>query len=137
MTEGSRLSTNDSNISLAVLHSKNNTNPDLELACNPIQQNVTNKLVLVKRGGCDYGHKALNVQNAGGIGLLVYNDPGKEALSLNLQSFSRVRIPIGSLSGDNGEALAQIYQRTKYSSNVSVKISTQTTSIKTAGLMSE
>ncbi|CAO3633503.1 unnamed protein product [Cunninghamella blakesleeana] len=137
LTEGSRLSTNDSNILLAVLHYDNKTDADVELACRTIQQNVTNKLVLVKRGGCDYGQKALNVQNAGGIGLLVYDEPGKEALSLNLQSFSRVRIPIGSLSGDSGKALAQLYQRTKYGSNVSVKISTQTTSIKTVGRMSE
>ncbi|CAO3629431.1 unnamed protein product [Cunninghamella echinulata] len=138
LTEGSQLTTNETDISIAVLHSDRTANRNEEMACNPIlSQNVTNKLVLVKRGGCDFGQKAINVQNAGGIGLLVYNHPGEEAISLDLQSYPRVRIPIGSLSGDDGEALTRLYRNTKDTTEMSIKVSTHIMRVKNVGRMSE
>ncbi|HWO18539.1 MAG TPA: M36 family metallopeptidase [Kofleriaceae bacterium] len=41
--------------------------------CTPLTNNVTGKMVLVDRGTCTYRQKALNIQQAGGVGMIVAN----------------------------------------------------------------
>lgn len=43
-------------------------------ACQPLTNNVTGKVVLVDRGNCSFKIKTLNVQTAGGIGVIVANN---------------------------------------------------------------
>jgi hypothetical protein len=43
-------------------------------ACSPLVASVTTKIVLADRGNCTFKTKALNVQNAGGVGLLIANN---------------------------------------------------------------
>jgi hypothetical protein len=43
-------------------------------ACQPLVAAATGKVVLVDRGTCSFKTKALNVQNAGGIGMLLANN---------------------------------------------------------------
>jgi hypothetical protein len=42
-------------------------------ACTPLTNDVAQKIVLVDRGNCTYKTKALNVQTAGGLGILIAN----------------------------------------------------------------
>ena len=43
------------------------------LGCNPPQNDVAGKIVMVDRGECEFGMKALNVQQAGGIACIICN----------------------------------------------------------------
>jgi hypothetical protein len=47
--------------------------PNINDACTPLTNNVSGMIVVVDRGNCTYKRKALNVQNAGGIGIIVAN----------------------------------------------------------------
>jgi hypothetical protein len=50
--------------------------------CGPITNNVTGMIVLVVRGTCFFQSKAANVQAAGGIAMLVYNNrPGLSTMA--------------------------------------------------------
>src|SRR5690606_21968607 len=40
-------------------------------ACTPLTNTVTGHLVLVDRGTCSFKLKALNIQNAGGVGMIL------------------------------------------------------------------
>lgn len=40
-------------------------------ACDPLEKDVKGKIVLVRRGTCPFVQKAENVQNAGGVGVIV------------------------------------------------------------------
>ncbi|HWU89504.1 MAG TPA: M36 family metallopeptidase, partial [Kofleriaceae bacterium] len=42
--------------------------------CTPLTNNVTGKLVLVDRGACSFKTKALNIQTAGGVGMILANN---------------------------------------------------------------
>ena len=42
--------------------------------CTPITNDVAGKIVLVDRGGCTFESKALRVQTAGGVGLIIANN---------------------------------------------------------------
>ena len=79
--------------------------------CQPYQipfekggsDNDTHNLVaLVKRGKCSFVDKALNLQNAGTVGMLVYEDgvEGNESLvSVGFKS-KQIQIPVGSIRND-------------------------------------
>ena len=41
--------------------------------CEPITTTSTNKIVVVDRGNCTFKKKALNIQNAGGVGMILVN----------------------------------------------------------------
>ena len=43
-------------------------------ACEPIQNNVVGKIVLVDRGTCTFAAKAASAQNAGAIGVIIVNN---------------------------------------------------------------
>ncbi len=43
------------------------------LMCNASPNDYTGKIVVIRRGACEFGAKALNAQNAGAIGVLVLN----------------------------------------------------------------
>jgi len=43
-------------------------------ACQPLTNNVTGTIVIVDRGSCTFKTKTLNVQNAGGVGVIMANN---------------------------------------------------------------
>ncbi|TPX71855.1 hypothetical protein SpCBS45565_g00948 [Spizellomyces sp. 'palustris'] len=45
-------------------------------ACNPLPSSASfnSSIVLVKRGGCTFNRKAVNIQDVGGIAMIVWND---------------------------------------------------------------
>ncbi|KAI9146073.1 peptidase S8/S53 domain-containing protein [Paraphysoderma sedebokerense] len=77
-------------------------------ACEPFNgKPFPKKIVLVRRGSCTFTVKASNIQNAGGIGMIVYN---------NVEGFltpaveKSVKIPVGFVSKEDGEAMAAAIQ---------------------------
>lgn len=77
----------------------------------------TGKIVLIQRGACNFSEKALNAQNAGAIGVIIYNSPtgagndGPEGAPLPGGIFtpggasSLVTIPVYGISNTDGLAM--------------------------------
>ena len=134
----------------------NHTLNSASLGCEPISNDLTGHIVLLRRGQCEFGQKAMHVQDAGGIGLLVYSNPGDDAVEINLEKYTRVNIPVGSVNGDNGAKVFQLLttttktaataaaknnnftteERRINNSNMTIKFSEQLVKIDTAGLPS-
>jgi len=80
------------------------TNASNDEACEPITADVKGKLVLIKRGNCVFTVKAKNAEDAGAIGVLVYNHsfggfaPGAEGS----------KIPLVGITNTSGESLRQL-----------------------------
>jgi minor extracellular serine protease Vpr len=64
--------------------------------------NVKNKLVFIKRGGITFSEKAKNAQDAGALGVIIYNNMSGNFMG-NLEK--PLTIPVGSLSKRDGEFL--------------------------------
>ncbi|XP_076806792.1 E3 ubiquitin-protein ligase RNF13-like [Clavelina lepadiformis] len=88
-------------------------------ACDPIKRrpfvNTTNEnstlnaFALVIRGGCDFGKKVLNAQNAGFDAVIVYNDESDELVRMNTAYELDIAIPSVFVGITAGEALASYY----------------------------
>ncbi len=94
-------------------------NPVSAAACNPLINNLSGKIAVIYRGdgttnttsgGCEFGLKALNAQNAGAIGVIIINrepgviNPGAGA------SGATVTIPVVMLSNTDGAILVNQMQ---------------------------
>ncbi|KAJ2568259.1 hypothetical protein IW140_003987 [Coemansia sp. RSA 1813] len=70
--------------------------------CNSTSTDLAGKIALVKRGTCTFTEKALNAQEAGAVGIVIYNDvAGTLSPSVN----SSVTIPAVIISRSDGIAL--------------------------------
>ena len=77
-------------------------------ACGPLS-GVTGKIVLIIRGSCEFGTKALNAQNAGAIAVVVYNNqPGTLTMSGGTQG-AQVTVPAIMISAAAGEEVAGLF----------------------------
>ena len=89
-------------------------NPVSAAACNPLLNNLNGKIAVIYRGdgttnptsgGCEFGVKALNAQNAGAIGVIIINrEPGVTTPGPGL-SGATVTIPVVMLSNTDGAIL--------------------------------
>jgi len=61
-------------LTAAVVLADDGVAPNVSDACTALTNNVAGKIVLVDRGACSFKSKALAVQNAGGIGMLLANN---------------------------------------------------------------
>ncbi|KAI8063269.1 peptidase S8/S53 domain-containing protein [Gongronella butleri] len=84
-----------------------------DTACDAILKDIHDKIVVARRGDCDFGQKAMQVQNAGGSGIIVYSNPEEDSVSIDLHRYSRIRIPVVSISGEDGELLMNLYHETQ------------------------
>jgi hypothetical protein len=76
-------------------------------ACAPLVGSFTGKVVLVDRGVCSFKSKALNIQNAGGIGVILANNNTSAAPpSLGDDTTITTPITIGTLSVIQSEGVA-------------------------------
>jgi MYXO-CTERM domain-containing protein len=81
-----------------------------EDGCDPIQNNVAGRVVLVARGTCTFVQKATNVQAAGGIGMVVSNNaPGAGPPALGGAS-PAITIAVLSVTLEDGQALRAALQ---------------------------
>lgn len=71
--------------------------------CEPLEDDVSGKVILFNRGGCMFSQKVQNAQNAGAIGALIYNNvPGQVNPSI---PDGTVSIPYGGMSQEDGYVL--------------------------------
>jgi subtilisin-like proprotein convertase family protein len=72
-------------------------------ACDPIQNVIAGKVVLIDRGTCTYYSKAQAAQNAGAIGVIITNNqPGGAP---NMSGSPQLTIPVISVSQADGDIL--------------------------------
>ncbi|MFO0595023.1 MAG: myxosortase-dependent M36 family metallopeptidase [Myxococcaceae bacterium] len=76
-------------------------------ACSAITNNVTGAIVLVDRGTCTFESKAVRVQAAGGVGMILANNAagGPPALGVDAAITTPPTIPSLSLTQTDGNAL--------------------------------
>jgi MYXO-CTERM domain-containing protein len=82
--------------------------PKLTNGCEPITNNVTGKVVLVDRGDCTFKLKALNVEAAGGIGMIIANHTANAAppgMGNGDPAEAPVKIPVFSITLEDGVKL--------------------------------
>ena len=94
-------------------------NPVSAAACNPLLNNLNGKIAVIYRGdgttnttsgGCEFGLKALNAQNAGAIGVIIINrEPGVITPGPGA-SGATVTIPVVMLSNTDGAILVNQMQ---------------------------
>jgi subtilisin family serine protease len=78
-------------------------NADPLEGCGPIT-GVADRFALIKRGGCSFYEKALNAQQAGADGVVIYNNaPG--LLNPTVEGDVEITIPVVFISQEDGEAL--------------------------------
>ncbi len=72
--------------------------------CEALTNTVTGKIVLVDRGNCTFKTKALNIQNAGGIGMILANNQaGSSPPGMGDDDMISTAITIGALSVTQAE----------------------------------
>lgn len=83
------------------------TFPSITDACEPIRNDITGKIAIVDRGSCTFKRKSVNVENAGGIGILIVNNVSGDPPSMgNGDPMSTtVNIPVLSTSKPDGTSL--------------------------------
>ena len=93
--------------------------PD-SLACDTITEDLTGKLVLIRRGACEFGRKTLNAEQAGAAFVIVVNhftgaaDNGCTAPNLGAGAVgAQVTIPAISVGRDIGTMLADAIRDNK------------------------
>lgn len=73
-------------------------------ACNavaPAAGSLTGKVALIRRGSCYFYEKAFNAQNAGAIGVVLYNNVAGR-ITLNVAGTPAITIPVVSISDAEG-----------------------------------
>ncbi|HRO42662.1 MAG TPA: T9SS type A sorting domain-containing protein [Flavipsychrobacter sp.] len=74
-------------------------------ACGAIS-GVMGKWALIYRGNCEFGVKALNAQNAGAIGVIIYNHTPDEMINMGAgASGGSVSLPVVFVSKQDGTAM--------------------------------
>lgn len=86
--------------------------------CTALTPNsLVGKIGLVIRGGCNFTEKAKNIQNAGGIGAIIYNAPNSAAIGAMGGTDASVTIPAILIENSEGE-----YIKSQLNSNVKVNV---------------
>ncbi|MFT3712765.1 MAG: myxosortase-dependent M36 family metallopeptidase [Archangium sp.] len=75
-------------------------------ACTPITNNVSGAIVLVDRGTCSFQSKALRVQQAGGVGMILVNNAAGAAPGMAADTTITTPITIASLSLSQADGAA-------------------------------
>jgi len=85
--------------------------PD-SLVCDSVPNNYSGKIVLVRRGTCNFSQKMFNVQQAGAIGCVVCNNQGTvDIINMAAGTFgAQVTIPAVSLGFNDCAAIAAALQ---------------------------
>jgi len=74
-------------------------------ACNTVT-GVNGKWALIYRGNCEFGEKAWNAENAGAIGVIIWNHTPDELVNMAAGSFgASVTIPVLFVTKQDGEAI--------------------------------
>lgn len=76
-------------------------------ACSPLlnASEVSGKMVLIQRGSCEFGFKALMAENARAIGVIVYNNTAGYVYMAAGVNGASVNIPVLFISQRDGQKL--------------------------------
>lgn len=80
---------------------------DASQGCGPAVNDLTGKIALIDRGSCEFGTKALNAENAGAIGAIIFNNnPGEGPVGMAPGAEGgSVTIPTVMLSYEDGQTI--------------------------------
>lgn len=80
-----------------------------ELACEPLSGDFTDEIVVISRGKCAFYDKAINAQDAGAAGMVLYNNvPG--LINPTVEGEPPVTIPVAAVSLKAGESIVAAVQ---------------------------
>ncbi|KAI9319203.1 peptidase S8/S53 domain-containing protein [Dichotomocladium elegans] len=96
--------------------------------CGSIQQNLTDKVVLVRPGLCDFGYKAMQAQIAGAIGVVIDAGLAEEGFQVDLTKYPDIHIPVVSV---HGTIANQLFKLSK--ANATILFSDQFIEVPTGG----
>ena len=75
-------------------------------ACGPLPAaSLTGKVALIRRGTCGFHIKSLNAQNAGAVGVVIYNNVAGHIGSITVAGAPAITIPVVGISGVHGELI--------------------------------
>jgi extracellular elastinolytic metalloproteinase len=77
------------------------------LGCGPLQGNYSGKIVMIDRGICEFGRKALRVQDAGGIACIICNFANSTAGMAPGDFGGQVTIPVLMMAKNDCDLLRQ------------------------------
>jgi extracellular elastinolytic metalloproteinase len=80
---------------------------DATLGCEPLQGSLSGKIVMVDRGICEFGRKALNVQNKGGVACIICNFANSTAGMAAGDFGGQVTIPVLMMAKNDCDLLRQ------------------------------
>ena len=76
------------------------------LGCMPFESNFTGKILLIKRGTCLFGTKALNVQRAGAVAMVLLDVAAPEPFTIRMTADSpKLKTPGVSIGRNHGTLL--------------------------------
>lgn len=82
------------------------TDVDNPEGCDPVINDLTDKIAVLYRGTCEFGTKALNAQNAGAIGVIIINSlPGAPVAMGAGADGAAVTVPVVMISNIDGALL--------------------------------
>ena len=77
------------------------------IGCNKISNNVKGKIVLIRRGTCNFSLKTLNAQAAGAIGILVYVRSGETPFQTSRADTGTIKIPFAMITFTDAQKMVQ------------------------------
>lgn len=77
------------------------------IGCNKISNNVKGKIVLIRRGTCNFSAKTQNAQAAGAIGILVYVRAGETPFQTSNADTFTLKIPFAMIYYTDGQKIVQ------------------------------
>lgn len=74
-------------------------------ACNPVPAgSLTGHVALIRRGGCGFHQKVVNAQNAGAVGVVIYNNgPGR--VTPNVTGPAPIVVPVVAITAQDGKLI--------------------------------
>ncbi|KAI8144495.1 peptidase S8/S53 domain-containing protein [Fennellomyces sp. T-0311] len=120
------------NGTVVVYSNKSNATEDDACEGTTPDNNVEGKIVLVKRGTCEFDQKANVIAGAGAIAMLVYDKSGDDAFA---PTTITAPIPVAAISHTGGMTLLDLLQK---DNQISITFNTQLSEVKvsTAGKVS-
>ena len=93
---------------LAIANTLNLNATTASEACTPIANDLTGKIAVIRRGGCDFTTKVQNAQDAGAVGVIVVNNVENQPIYTMNGTTSKIRIPSVLMPKATGDALIAV-----------------------------